>query len=133
MLFPNRTFISFDLVDAAGILFFSHVFTLAHHVFESSVVPHLGISWQEWFNNGEWIAPIKQSEAVYQKPLLCGQTYDVDVSVKRIGETSFTMCYRFSQHNEEYCSVTLVHVFCNRLSGKKMAIPHNIREKLESL
>jgi len=133
MLFPQRAFITFDLVDAAGILFFAHVFTLAHHVFESSVVTQMGFSWQEWFNNGQWLTPMKHCEAVYQKPLLGGETYDVAVTSTRIGETSFTLQYRFCRNEETYCTVTLTHVFCNHDTGKKMPVPSHIRQKLESL
>lgn len=133
MLFPQSIFVSFDLVDAAGILFFSHVFTLAHNIFETSVISKLEISWSEWFNNEQWIAPIRQCEATYKRPLLGGQTYDVDATILQIGQTSFSIEYHFCQKEIEYCSIKIVHVFCEKNSGKKIPIPSTIRQKLESL
>lgn len=130
---PTPVFISFDLIDAAGILFFAHVLTLSHHVFETAVIPLLGLSWKGWFNNGQWIAPVKQCEATYQKPLLGGQTYAVHTAVSHLGDSSFALTYRFCLNDEEHCSVKIVHVFCDQASGKKMPIPNPIRHRLESL
>jgi acyl-CoA thioesterase FadM len=131
LFFPQKAFISFDLVDAAGIVFFAHLFTLSHHLFETAIVPFFGMSWKEWFNNGQWIAPIKHCEATYQKPLVGGQAYDVLASIRHVGESSFSIDYRFSLNQEEYCLVTIVQVFCDRSSGKKIPIPTMIRKQLE--
>lgn len=131
MLFPQKAFISFDLIDAAGILFFSHAFTLCHHIFETAVLNELGITWKEWFNNSEWIAPIKHCEANFSKPLLGGQSYDVEAVISQFGESSFTINYTLSREKVEFCSVKIVHVFCDKTSGKKTPIPTNMRIKLE--
>lgn len=132
LFFPQQAFISFDLIDAAGVVFFGHLFTLSHHLFETGIVPLFNMSWKEWFNNGQWIAPIKHCEATYQKPLLGGQTYDILASVRHVGESSFSFAYNFSLNDEEHCTVTIVQVFCDRDLGKKIPIPSTIRQQLES-
>lgn len=133
LFFPGAAFISFDLVDAAGIVYFSHLFTLSHHLFEMAIVPLLDMSWKEWFANEHWITPIKHCEATYHKPLVGGQAYDIVASIRHIGESSFSIDYSFSISREEHCLVTIVQVFCDRHTGKKTPIPPSIRQRLQGL
>ena len=61
-------FIPFHLADPAGILFFGHAFTLFHQAFEHFVIEKLECPWDLWFQNPEWIVPIKRAEAEYGSP-----------------------------------------------------------------
>lgn len=127
MPFERDVFIPFHLVDAAGVIFFSHVFTLAHQVFESYISECLHIPWEQWFQNDAWIVPIKQTDATYYKPLLAGQPCSIRLQVTELKTSSFQICYQFYQQEWECCRVKSVHVFCDRLTGKKREIPESIR------
>jgi acyl-CoA thioester hydrolase/1,4-dihydroxy-2-naphthoyl-CoA hydrolase len=133
MTFKQTIFIPFHLVDAAGVLFFSHVFTLAHQVWEHFIIQSLNLSWNHWFQHPEWIVPLKHVEAEYKKPLFSGQSCEIQLQILEIRASSFHICYHFYQNDRWCCIVKMVHVFCDRLTGIKQTIPSPIRALLEPL
>jgi acyl-CoA thioesterase FadM len=126
-LYRSSSLIPFHLTDAAGILFFSHAFTLAHQAFEQFIVHHVDSSWQNWFQNPEWIVPIKQAEAQYYHPLYAGKNCHVDLTVQNVSTCSFTLVSNLIQ-DHLCCKVSSVHVFCDRLTLQKRAIPEEIKK-----
>jgi acyl-CoA thioesterase FadM len=123
-------FIPFHLTDAAGIVFFGHVFTLAHQVFEHFVIHQLECPWSFWFQNGEWVVPIKQSEAQYLQPLHAGKDCQIELIVTTLTTSSFTLNSTFYQQNL-CCIVKTVHVFCHPLTKQKTPIPPSINFRLK--
>jgi 1,4-dihydroxy-2-naphthoyl-CoA hydrolase len=130
MIFRHETFISFHLVDSAGVLFFGHVFTLAHEAYENFVCKQLNYPWKEWFQNKEWLLPIGHAEADYRSPLFAGQTCQINVRTGEIKNSSFAMHYQFIQNNIECCSVKTVHVLCDPRTKRKRDIPASLRKIL---
>lgn len=114
--------VPFHLSDPAGILFFSHVFTLFHQAYEHFVLDQFPLPWNMWFQNPDWILPIKHAEAQYFYPLQAGQKCQLELSVTALSSTSFTLTTLFHQ-SQLCCSVKTVHVFCRRESKQKKPIP----------
>ncbi len=119
-------FIPFHLADPAGILFFGHVFSLFHQAFEQFVIDQLECSWNLWFQNPDWIVPIKQTEAHYLSPLRAGQECLIELSVSSLSSSSFTLTSSFHQQQQLCCVVKTIHVFCHRLNKQKIPIPSNL-------
>lgn len=68
--FHTEIQIRFREADPAGILFFGHVFALAHDCFEG-FIEETGFGWKNWFNvRGEYLVPIRHTEANYLRPFL---------------------------------------------------------------
>lgn len=132
-VYEREIFIPFQLSDAAGIVFFGHVFSISHEVYEHFIQDKLNISWQHWFNNPDWIAPIKQSKAIYYAPLMAGQKYQVNLNIQLLTRSSFTLTYHFQKDQQEYCQVETLHVFCNRTNKIKQPIPSEIKEIFQKL
>ncbi len=132
MRFKQDILIPFHLVDAAGIMFFAHVFTLAHQAWEQCIIHSLKIAWSQWFQNPEWIVPVKHVEADYEKPLFSGSLCQIELEILEIKTSSFTISYHFYQQGLKCCTIKMTHIFCDRLSGKKRDIPAGIRAVLES-
>lgn len=130
MSFKQDLFVPFHLVDAAGVLFYGHIFTLAHQTFERFIVEHLNLSWQSWFNHPEWIVPIKQTQATYYQPILAGLSCSIHLHVQEMRTTSFQVDYQFFQREALCCQAQTVHVFCDRATKKKREIPDSIRDIL---
>lgn len=130
MKFEYDLFLSFHLADPAGILFFGHVFTLAHQIYEQFVYDHLSIEWKDWFYNGKWFIPIKHTEATYHKPLLAGDRCKIDVFIEEVKNSSFSLTYHFYQEQVLCCTVKTTHVFCDRLTQTKQIIPQSVAEQL---
>lgn len=124
--------IPFHLADPAGILFFSHVFTLFHQAFEQFVLDQMQSPWPFWFQNPDWVVPIKHAEAQYFYPLQAGQHCQIELSVTSVSTSSFVMTTFF--HQIQLCStVKTVHVFCDRLNKEKIAIPATFLPIFKSL
>ena len=80
------------------------------------------MEWKAWFDNGEWIAPIKKAEAEYFRPLRAGETFDVNYILKSTGETSFTISCEFSKDGDKHVVLQTTQVFCDK-KFKKIPIP----------
>lgn len=132
-MFKREMFIPFHLVDAAGVLFFGHVFTIAHQIFECFVIEELDISWSDWFQNSTWVVPLKKAEADYQYPLKAGFVCTIELRIEEIRSSSFKVRQNFSQKNTLCCVVNTVHVFCDRSTGQKIAIPEVIYDKMHKI
>lgn len=115
-------FVPFHLADPGGILFFGNVLTLVHQAFEHFVIDQLKYPWKEWFQNSEWIVPIRHAEVEYLQPIQSGQQCQIDMVMNSISHSSFTLNSTIYQ-NGVCCIIKTVHVFCNRNTKEKMTIP----------
>ncbi len=131
MSYTHSCFIPFHLTDSAGILFFGHVFSLAHQAYEQFILQQVGCSWETWFQNSTWIVPIKQADAQYMRPLLAGQECQIDLSLTTLSNSAFTLLTSFVQQQALACQVKTVHVFCDRLTKQKVAIPSELAHQLK--
>lgn len=118
--------VPFHLSDPAGILFFGHAFTLFHQGFEHFVSNHLKCPWKDWFQNPQWFVPVKHAEAQYTLPIYAGQECQVDMTLATFSNTSMTM-HSVIRQQEICCTIKTVHVFCDKNTKTKIAIPDNIR------
>ena len=80
--FEKEISIPFHLTDPAGILFFGHIFSLYHEVYESFISSFC--PWESWFNNDQWIAPIRKTECEFLAPLFAGKKYLAKVKIKKV-------------------------------------------------
>jgi acyl-CoA thioesterase FadM len=132
-VYHHPCFIPFHLSDAAGILFFGHVFTLTHEAFEYFVRKVIHFTWADWFQNSEWIVPIKHAEANYLHPLYAGSECLIELSIIEISNSTFTLNASFVQQQTTCCMVKTIHVFCSRTLKKKIPIPASILARLAHL
>ncbi len=132
-VYEREMYIPFQFSDAAGIVFFGHVYSIAHEVYELFIQDKMKIKWNDWFNNPEWIVPIKKCEAEYFAPLISGQKYLVKMHLSQITSSSISLAYSFEKDKKEHCLVEIVHVFCSRTKKTKQPIPSEINEALQKL
>ena len=134
--FRRPVTVRFEEADARGILFYGRVQALAHHVFEDFVVSALVPRWEDWFQNDRVMTPIKHAEATFHRPMLPGRQYEAELTVSKIGESSFEITTRFldlSATDPVLCAETrVVKVFTDPVRMKKVPIPSAIRARLEA-
>ena len=121
--------IHFDDTDAAGICFFGNVFKKVHIAYEEFIA-HLGVDPQEWFLSKEQIVPIRHIESDILKPLFAFEDYEIEVSVKKISEHSFRLCYEIFQDSKLCGSTVMTHIFCSADGKQKLPIPEAFKDKL---
>lgn len=129
MIFRKKTRVQFSQVDAAGILFFGRFFALAHDAFEEWLLM-MGFSWGAWFQNPDWLVPLRHVEADYFKPLRGGEEYEIEVSLVELKESSFQARFRFFQGEALHAELRHFHVFVDPRFGGKIPIPGEVRRKL---
>lgn len=128
-VFTTTKTITFRETDAAGIMFFGNIFSIAHDVFEEFICK-AGYSYDDWFNQRDILIPIRQTEAQFLSPFFPGKTYSVEVKVASIGNTSFKMHYRFFRNDRTHSEVFMVHALVNGKTKEKMQLPDIMKQRL---
>jgi acyl-CoA thioesterase FadM len=133
-MFRRTVTIRFDEADARGVLFYGRVQALAHRVFEDFGVSELVDAWEDWFESAAFVAPIKHAEATFHRPMRPGHRYDVELSVTKVGESSFEVRTTFVDPEGAppvLCAeARIVKAFADPATWKKMPIPSEIRARL---
>jgi acyl-CoA thioester hydrolase/1,4-dihydroxy-2-naphthoyl-CoA hydrolase len=130
MTFRSSIYVPFHLADPGGVLFFGHAFSLAHEAYEQLVQSEWGFIWGDWFQNPDWVVPIKKAEANYLAPIQAGQACLIEVEVAAVSTSSFTLKSVLSQQTP-CCEVFTVHVFCDRATKKKQPIPQGVAKQIQ--
>lgn len=128
--FKNRVTIRLQDTDAAGILFFASQFVYAHETYEK-MMESIGVSFAHILDNEPYLIPLVHAEADYSKALRVGQPLDVELTVEKIGTTSFTLAYVFkSENGETVGSCKTVHVTASKSDFGKIPLPAKLRDGL---
>jgi 1,4-dihydroxy-2-naphthoyl-CoA hydrolase len=113
--------------DAAGVLFFGHLFRHAHDAYES-LMTAAGFPLQGLIRDGVAL-PIVYAEADYQAPMHQGDRIRVAVGVAEIRRRSFSLDYRFlDDRGVPRARARTVHVLTG--PGSTMALPDDLRRAL---
>ncbi|HEX7484710.1 MAG TPA: acyl-CoA thioesterase [Vicinamibacterales bacterium] len=133
-VFRRTITVRFDEADARGVLFYGRVQALAHRVFEDFVVSELVERWEDWFESDLFVAPIRHAEATFHRPMRPGHSYDAELSVTKVGDSSFEVLTRFIDRagpQPVTCAETrIVKALADPATWRKMSIPSAIRARL---
>lgn len=127
--FRTRFTLKFRDADPAQIMYFGNLVSFAHDAFEDFIV-HAGYEYREWFSPDLHIVPIRHAEADFLSPFRPGLTYEIDVTVAQIRETSFQMKYVFHREGKTHGQVKMVHAVLDPKTKSKMPLPSVMRERL---
>lgn len=130
--YTTTLYVPFQLTDQAGIVFFAHQLLLFHTAYEHFIQEKLSISWKDWFQNTEWFVPLRHLEVEYLHPLFAGKNCDVEISISSVSTSSFTLSSTLKQDQTLCCQIQSTHVFCQKPSGQKIAIPEKISKSMRS-
>lgn len=93
--------------DAAGVMFYGHLFRHAHDAYES-FMEQLGFPLRDLIGNGEAgprvRLPITRAEAQYERPLRLGDRVRVELRVAEVRRRSFAVDYRFVDEQGNRCA-----------------------------
>lgn len=116
--------------DMAGILYFARQFRFAHDALED-FVESFGYTFDQVFHRENFVFVIVHAEADYLAPLRVGDRLDIELSIEKIGESSFTVAYLIYKKDRTLIGkVKTVHVTLDSQSRKKIPIPPHFRELL---
>lgn len=116
-------------IDAAGVMFFAHYFRHAHDVYEAFMAS-LDQGLPELIRRRS-LLPLVHSEADFKRPVRHGDQLQVFLQLERIGNSSFTVRYRFlNAQNEEVALLRSTHVMLNPEGQNPMNLPESLRDRL---
>lgn len=108
--------------DAAGHLFFGALFRIAHDALEDFAASE-GFSLGKLLEKKELFFVIVHAAADYVAPLRLGDKVEVQITVSKVGQRSFSVDYRFLKGGEEAARAKTVHVAINPSSWKPCPLP----------
>lgn len=132
-MYSYKTKIKLHETDAAGLLFFSNQFKIIHDAYEA-LLENIGFAFGDLIKNKDFFLPIVHAEADYKMPLFVGDVIEIQVRTINVGNTSFIFDYTLLNHNNEIVGTAkTVHVTIDKISGKKISLPTDMRLKIEAL
>ncbi len=118
-------------VDAAGVMFFAHTLRHAHDCYEK-FMQHIGLSLDSMLQQGDYQLPLVHSEADFTAPIQHGDAVTIQLQVEKIGRSSFTLQYLFSnREGNKLADIQSVHVATKTGTGESMALPDKLRTMLQ--
>lgn len=117
--------------DMAGILYFPRQFRFAHDALEDLFAAS-DLSFHQIFHKENFVFVIVHAEADYLATLQVGDKLEVNVSIERIGSSSFTVMYHFYLESSRKLVGTAktVHVTLESKSREKIPIPNDLKKIL---
>ena len=123
-MYSYKSKIYFPQCDPAGVIFFGEVFKSAHECYERFMAEN---NYETMlFNSNEYAFPIVHSEANYYSPLRLHNNVSIDLHVEKIGNTSYTIVYKFLSGDKLKAVVKTAHVCISRQSGDKESLPDRL-------
>jgi 4-hydroxybenzoyl-CoA thioesterase len=123
--------IRFTHTDPAGYVFFPRFFDKFQAAIEDWFTFELQINYAALFLKNGIGLPTAHTECGFLKPCLLGELLDLKVLLQRIGTTSITVSFVGSVASEQRLQAQSVLVFIDLKDGRPVAIPEEVRTRLE--
>lgn len=131
-MYHYQTTIRLHQTDAAGVVFFSNLFVIAHDTYESFLESHLPLN--AILSDGEYIIPIVHAEADCLLPLALSEKISVELSLEQTGSSSFSLGYVIRNSEMKTAArLKTIHTVQLKEDRKTVPIPDPVRNALEAL
>lgn len=119
--------------DAAGIAYFASFLDLAHQAYETAMEA-VGVPLPQDLRAVPVMLPIVHAECDYEAPLRLGDRVSVEVTVTRIGKTSFSIGYTFTRQDDVRCGRGgTVHACVSNETQQSVPLPDELRTALGAI
>lgn len=116
--------------DAAGRLFFAHLFRHAHDAYEA-FMEQAGVPLARLIREGDILLPLVHAQADYHRALCQGDRVEVEVSIEEIRTRSFAVGYRFRTADGALAATAqTVHLQVNRDGSPAPGLAEQIHQVL---
>ena len=133
MVYEFKTRVKLFQTDAAGKLFFSNLFIIAHECYENYLHDNK-IKISDIIAGKKFLIPVVHAEADYINPIYLDDLLLVKMDAKKIGDHSFTLNFDIKKQNGDVAAnITTVHVTTGYSSGKSILLPENIKSIIGKL
>ena len=131
-MYHYQTTIRLHQTDAAGVVFFSNLFVIAHDAYESFLESHLPLN--AILSDGVYIIPIVHAEADYLLPLALSEKTGVELCLEQKGSSSFDLGYVIKNSKmQTVARLKTIHTVQLKEDQKTVPIPDPLRNALEAI
>ena len=117
-------------VDGANILFYGQIFYFTHDAF-AEFLREFGFSIKDRLEKRDFVFPVVHAEADYKGLIFLDDEVDIELSVDKIGDSSFSICYKMRVANNKVASANVVHAVIDGKTLEKKTIPDAFKQILE--
>jgi YbgC/YbaW family acyl-CoA thioester hydrolase len=131
-MFAFQTEVLVRDTDAAGAVFFSNYFTMAHAAYEA-FMKSIGCPLEKIIHRSNFLLPVVHAEADYQKGLCLGDQLTIAIKAQ-VGKHSFQISYSFrDSHGDSVAAIKTVHASVDRQTKKSIPVPEDIKKGLATI
>lgn len=133
-VFVHEQLIRFSHCDPAGIVYFPRFFDLAHATMEDWLAQGLGQGLPVLIGERRIGTPTVSIQCDFAKTLRIGDTLRFELRVTKLGNASVQLAYsgKKEKGGEEHLSIRQTIVFMDLAAQRAMAIPADLRPKIEA-
>ncbi len=122
--------VSLHDTDAAGVMFFSHLFRYAHDAYEAFMTD-IGFPLNNLLRQGRYHIPLAHAQADYLLPIRHADQVQIQLQIENLGATSFSANYSFSDGSgNKLATARTVHVLVDPDARTKPQLPTDLRDAL---
>lgn len=121
----------FGEADPAGTIYTPNAIDIGIQAIELGWNDAMGISFSAFHATRRIGTPWVRACVTFRKPLLAGEAFVLEIGIARFGESSVTWNGRaVDRATEVLFELEMVSVCIDALTGRKMAVPDDLRVKL---
>lgn len=129
--FVSEKLIRFHHCDPAGIVFYPQYFILFHELLEDWFNRGLGLNYADLISKERRGLPTAHIDCDFRIPSKIGDTVQMQLAVKRVGNTSITLAVSVRSRAEVRVTANQVLVLISLEDGAVLPIPPPLRERFE--
>ena len=130
-LFVSEKLIRFHHCDPAGIVFYPQYFILFHELLEDWFNRGLGLNYADLISKERRGLPTAHIDCDFRIPSKIGDTVQMQLAVKRVGNTSITLAVSVRSGAEVRVTANQVLVLISLEDGAVLPIPPALRQRFE--
>jgi 4-hydroxybenzoyl-CoA thioesterase len=130
-MFVKEKLIRFQHCDPAGIVFFPHYFVLLQELIEDWFTEGIGQSYAEFVKQQRMGLPMVKVECEFLAPNSIGDILALNLSVRRIGNSSIVLSVRGIARGAESLRATLTVVHASLRDLRPVRVPDGLRSAIE--
>lgn len=130
MSFKETWKVSFGEIDYASIVYYPNFFDYFQRT-EEAFMEHIGFPYPYLIGELRLGFPIVHVETDFKRPVRYGDTIDIALSVEQLGGSSVTFAFRVFKGRELCAEATIRHVTVDLDAFKAIALPDDLRRKLQ--
>lgn len=128
MTSPYERIVRFADTDAAGVVYFAQVLSMAHEAYEAALAAH-GIDLRSFFAHGPIVVPIVHASVDLRRPMHCGDRLQILATPQRLAAAEFQVHYTYAIAQAPATAVATAltrHVCISPQTRQRLELPEKL-------